>query len=857
MFNWINSNLDIVFFLYGLAFVVMGVSIFFQPKKGSEFRLGKILWLLACFGIIHGVNEWLDMWAIIKGRGQLLDIIRWFNLAVSYWFLFEFGRRLLRIHSEEMPRWQKSARRYLIWYLSPATGLLIFAVAVMSDDFWKTGSTLIRYLFGFPGALLTGICLLSYYLNQIGKLKPLNVGENFLGLCISFIIYGFLGGLITPPGTFFPSNILNTESFLLTVGVPVQLFRAATAISAAYHIVRILRIFNWELIGRLETAIEETDTAREQLEIKVRERTGELNNSNEHLRQTKTRLELLLESVPMIIYSCRIEGDQFIPTYVSSRSNDFFTSGSNECLHKTDWWLERIHPEDRDQVLSKFRGKLFQDDHVNHEYRFRDKNGTYRWLQDHVKLIRDKDGQPLEIVGSWLDITERKKQENLVTHMAYHDDLTGLPNKSLLIDRFNQIVPRMKRHKLRAAILFIDLNRFKIINDTLGHSEGDGVLKEVASRLSGCIRSSDTVARLGGDEFVMLFPEINRTEDVSMLAERVFTALEPPIKLKEHEFTITVSIGTCICPDDGDQLETLLNRADSAMYRAKEEKQNSYKIYTMDMSVNSIERLKMEENLRRAFENNEFLLHYQPQMDIDEEGIVGIEALIRWDNPSKGLIPPGMFIPLAEDTGLIIPLGDWISDTACKQNKIWIDKGLNPVPMAINVSRLQFKQRDFVNTIRRIIDEAGLDPKLMEIEITESVIMDNFKATIKLLQELREFGVRIAIDDFGVGYSSLGYLKDMPVDILKIDQSFVNNVAVDGNSRAICNAIISMANSLNIDVIAEGVETLEQLMILKELNCKKIQGYLISRPVPAKDFETFLKKDWQLTTTTPFTRSIY
>ena len=848
MFNWINPNLDVVFFLYGLAFVVMGLSIFFQPRKGSDFRIGSILWLLAGFGIIHGVNEWLDMWAIIKGRGQFTDIIRWFNLAVSYWFLFEFGRRLLRIHPEEMPRWQKSAGRYLVWYLSPVTGLLIFILAVMSDDFWKTGSTLIRYLFGFPGSLLTGICLLSYYRNQIGKLKPFNVGNNFLGLCVSFIIYGILGGLITPSGTFFPSNILNTELFLLTVGVPVQLFRATAAISAAYHMVSILKIFNWEMVGRLERAIEETTTAKEQLEIKVRERTEELNNSNEHLRQTKTRLELLLESVPMIIYSCKIEGDEFIPTYVSSKSNDFITDGSDECLHKPDWWSERIHPEDRDQVFSRFPGKLFQDDRINHEYRFLDKNGTYRWIHDHVKLIRDNNGQPIEIVGSWLDITERKKQESLVTHMAYHDDLTGLPNKNLLIDRFNQIVPRIKRYKLRAAILFIDLNRFKIINDTLGHSVGDEVLKEVALRLSKCIRSSDTLSRLGGDEFVILFPEINSTEDVSMLAERVFTALEPSIKLKEHEFTITASIGTCICPDDGDQLETLLNRADSAMYRAKEEKQNSYKFYTMDMSVNSIETLKMEEKLRRAFENNEFLLHYQPQVDIDKEVIAGIEVLVRWDNPGMGLIPPGKFIPLAEDTGLIIPLGEWIASTAYKQNKIWQDKGLNPVPMAINVSKLQFKQKDFVNTISRIISEAGLDPKLLEIEITESVIMDDFNATIKLLKELREFGVRIAIDDFGVGYSSLGYLKDMPVDILKIDQSFVNNVTFDENSRAICNAIISMANSLNIDIIAEGVETIEQLRILKELNCKKIQGYLISRPVPAKDFEIFLKKDWQFTT---------
>lgn len=321
---------------------MMGISIYLQPRKGSEFKLSKILWLLAGFGIIHGLNEWLDMWAIIKGRGPLIDTVRWFCLVISYWFIFEFGRRMLQNQREGIPGWQSSVSRYFVWYLSPVMGLLIFSAAFMSQDFWKTGSTLVRYFFGFPGALLTGICLLSYYHSQLEKLKPLNVGKYFLGLCISFIIYGILGGLITPPGTFFPSNVLNTELFLHIFGVPVQLFRAAIAIAAAYNTVSILRIFNWEMIGRLESAIAETNAAREQLEIKVRERTEELNSSNKHLVQTKTRLELLLESGPMIIYSCRIEGNQFIPTYVSSNSNDFFSSIRDECLNKPEWVKKKV-----------------------------------------------------------------------------------------------------------------------------------------------------------------------------------------------------------------------------------------------------------------------------------------------------------------------------------------------------------------------------------------------------------------------------------------------------------------------------------------------------------------------------------
>lgn len=847
MLNFMISNLDVVFFLYGLVFVVMGLSIFFQPRSGSELRIGNTLWLLACFGLVHGANEWLDMWSVIKGRGALLDIVSWFCLAVSYCLLFEFGRRLLKDQLAGMSGGRGSSGKYLKWYIPPLTGLLIFAVSLMSDDVWKTGSTMVRYFIGFPGSLLTGVCLLLYYRDQIEKLKPLNVGMNFLGLCISFIIYSILGGLITQPGHFFPANILNTGTFLLTVGVPVQILRAAAAISVAYHTVSILRKFNRETAGRLENAAEAM-AAKEKLETEIRERTEELNNTNANLLQVKAQLELLFESMPMIIYRCRIEGNCFIPVYVSSTSNDFFTHGREEYLHNPDWWSDNLHPEDRDKVFSRFPAQLYQDDNVIHEYRFRNKNGTYRWIHDHVKLIRDEHGQPVEIVGSWLDITERKDQENLIAHMAYHDILTGLPNKNMLIDRFNQIIPLMKRHKLRTAILFIDLNRFKIINDTLGHSMGDKVLKEVASRLSGCIRSSDTVARLGGDEFVMLFPEISRIEDVSLLVNRVFAALEPPLLLREHEFTITASIGASICPDDGEHLETLINRADSAMYKAKEEKQNSYKFYTMDMRRHDVERLKMEEKLRKAFENNEFLLHYQPQVDVCKEEIIGIEALVRWENPEMGLISPGKFIPLAEDTGLIIPLGERIANIACKQNRIWQDNGLNHVTIAINVSKLQFKQKDYVKTISRILCDTGHDPKLLEIEITESIIMDDFNATIRLLNEISDLGIRIAIDDFGIGYSSLGYLKNMPVDILKIDQSFVKNITVDENSRAICNAIISMANSLNIDVIAEGVETVEQLTLLKELNCKKVQGYYISRPVPANDFENMLTKEWQFST---------
>lgn len=654
--------------------------------------------------------------------------------------------------------------------------------------------------------------------------------------------------------------IILSEFFSFSTHLSVMLLDASLLVIVIVPVLyfSLVRPLELNIQQRLRTE-EDLEKAKSELELKVLIRTNELNKTNDILHheiaertraeveslKTMIRLDQLLQSVPAIIYSCRIEGDQFIPNYANYKTNDFMKINIDECLNNPDWWIKRIHPEDREHVLSIFPDRLYIENQISYEYRFRTQDDTYLWIHDSVRLIRDQDGQPLEIVGSWLDITERREREGFIRHMAYHDDLTGLPNKTMLSDKFDQIVSITSKQGLHAAILFIDLNRFKIVNDTLGHAVGDEVLKEVASRLNRFIRASDTMARLGGDEFVMIFPEISRTDDVSILVERVFEVLGPPIKLKEHEYTVTASIGISIYPDDGNDLETLISKADTAMYKAKGEKQNSCQLYTDNMHVVSIERLEMEEKLRRAFGNNEFLLHYQPQLDIEKGEIVGIEALVRWNDPELGLIPPGKFIPLSEETGLIIPLGNWIAATACRQNKAWQDKGLNSTVISINVSRLQFKKKDFLSSIRQIIFETGLDPNLLEIEVTESIIMDDAEATFSLLNQLREIGVRIAIDDFGIGYSSLGYLKNMPIDILKIDQSFVHNITEDENSRAICHAIIAMADSLHIDVIAEGVETMEQLLLLRDLNCKKVQGYLISKPVPTNDFEHFLNKDWK------------
>lgn len=441
--------------------------------------------------------------------------------------------------------------------------------------------------------------------------------------------------------------------------------------------------------------------------------------------------------------------------------------------------------------------------------------------------------------------TEKALTENeeRICYIAYHDYLTGLPNRMLLIDRLNQVIALSRRHELYAAVLFLDLNRFKYINDTLGHPAGDGMLREVAERLRGSLRVTDTIARLGGDEFTIVLQDVQKIENVIHVVEKVFSALSEPFSINGYEFFVTASVGISVFPDDGEDSETLLKNADIAMYRAKDEGiGNHYVLYTPSMNEWTHERLRVEGMLRKALERGEFLLHYQPQVALNSGEITGVEALVRWREPERGLIPPGEFIVVAEDTGLIIPLGEWILRNACMANKAWQDKGLKPSTVAVNLSLRQFKQKDFVGAVARILKETQLDPQCLELELTESILMENAEATIDILRALKEVGIRLTIDDFGTGYSSLEYLRRMPIDMLKIAMPFVRDIAKSPDDASIVTAIINMAHCLNLEVIAEGVETAEQLALLRSLGCDKIQGFLVSRPVPPAEIEEFLKK---------------
>ena len=427
-----------------------------------------------------------------------------------------------------------------------------------------------------------------------------------------------------------------------------------------------------------------------------------------------------------------------------------------------------------------------------------------------------------------------------IEHLAYHDALTGLPNRPLFMDRLIVALAQASRANQKLAVFFLYLDRFKDINDSLGHSIGDSLLKAVAERIRRCVREGDTLARFGGDEFTLLIPKIENIEDAAKIAQKISETLKIPFLIGDREMFVTTSIGIGIFPGDGHDPETLVRNADTAMYRAKDQGRDNYQLYAPAMNARALERLALENMLRKALSQNELVLHYQPIVELGSKNIVGLEALIRWQHPEQGLLSPAHFISAAEVSGLIVPIGNWVMLTATKQLRQW-QKRIDPdLTVSVNLSARQFQQADLVSSVLQVLDEAGIEPQSLELEITESNAMQNAENTIYTLQELKALGVRIAMDDFGTGYSSLNYLKRFPIDTLKLDQSFVSEVTTDRTDAAIVSAVISLAHSLDLIVVAEGVETEEQLAFLRQERCDRIQGFLFSAPMPAEELEPYL-----------------
>ena len=470
------------------------------------------------------------------------------------------------------------------------------------------------------------------------------------------------------------------------------------------------------------------------------------------------------------------------------------------------------------------------------------RDGTEAAIEDSAAPIHDRRGHVTGAVMVFRDVSMARALSFKMAHLAQHDSLTDLPNRALLSDRLTQALSLAHRHQKRLALLFLDLDRFKSINDSLGHAIGDRLLQSVAERLLSCVRSSDTVSRQGGDEFVILLSEVTQPADAAVTAEKILLALSMPHRIDRQDLHLAASIGVVTYPEDGMEADTLLKHADLAMYRAKDGGRNTYRFFEPDMNGYTADRQSLESGLHRAIERHEFVLHYQPIVNLDSRELIGVEALIRWRHPQRGLVRPAQFVPIAEESGFIAPIGRWVLHEACRQSRAWRAAGLPPVRIAINISTVELRGKGFVESVGGILEEHGLVPEDLELELTETFLMRDSNSTAAVLQSLSDLGVRIALDDFGTGYSSLSHLKRFPIDTLKIDQSFVRNLAADADDASIVSAVIGMGKGLQIRVVAEGVETREQLAFLRRQGCPEGQGYYFSRPGSVREFSQLLRR---------------
>jgi diguanylate cyclase (GGDEF)-like protein/PAS domain S-box-containing protein len=565
------------------------------------------------------------------------------------------------------------------------------------------------------------------------------------------------------------------------------------------------------------------------------EEITERKRAEQALRSSEARYRLLFERNLAGVYRATLGGRIL-------ECNDAFARvlgySSREEVRSQSAGDLYIRPEDRERSLADLREKGAL---TNFELQMRRKDGTTVWVLENQTLLRgQKSGEEDLVQGTLIDITDRKLAAERVEFHAYHDPLTGLPNRIHLRKRMHPALASARRSGRGLAVMFLDLDHFKVVNDTLGHAVGDRLLQEVAGRLKECVREDDMVARVGGDEFILLLPSVRHAEGAARIARKLLDRIEDVFDADGHELSVTTSVGIALFPQHGDDEETLLRNADAAMYRAKELGRNGYQFCDSATGRLAFDRMALQERLGHALDRGEISLAYQPQVEIRSGRIVGVEALLRWHDPQKGAIPPAEFVPLAEDTGLIVRLGEWTLEQACRQARAWQAQGLPALRVAVNVSVRQLWQPDLKKSIRRILEETSLDPRNLDLEITETTAMQNFDLTAPILRDLAAMGVAITIDDFGTGYSSLSYLKLLPVQRLKIDRSLVAGIDRDRRDLAIVKAVVRLAHSLGLTVVAEGVETEEQKNTLARLRCDEMQGWIFSDAVPEEHFARLL-----------------
>jgi diguanylate cyclase (GGDEF)-like protein/PAS domain S-box-containing protein len=804
----------LIYFVYGAAFILMGVSILRQPKPADDCRLGQIIWLLALFGLLHGINEWLDLLHIVHGENTLLNTVRGLILPISFLPLLEFGRRLMR---PWLGRWASP------WLLVLPIGVVL-VTAIISQLHWLAISVASRYAIGLPGALLAGAGLLRYSRTREQWADYGRVRTALVVVGLALMIYGVLTGLVVPPLDIPLARTLNSQWFIEQIGVPVQLLRALCALVAGAAIWYILHIFEIVRERQLRQLADETQQALQQ--------TRQLGQEQQMILNATADAIIGLDEQGLVTFSNPAATELFGYSVAELQGQDL-----HEIIHVCN--EGKPHPKQECGVW-QFGGQH----HADHKT-LQHKDGTFIPVEMNGSAIDNENGAIIGAVLTFRDISERLSYEQELERRAHYDELTGLANRVLLNARLQQTIAQAHRHGKSAAVMFLDLDQFKIINDGLGHSYGDRLLVEIARRLQTVIRETDTVARHGGDEFVIVLsePDNGAGEDTAEIGQRLLKTIAESVHIDEHELYTTASIGVSIFPRDGTDPDALLRNADAAMYRAKHLGRNNLQYYSEEMNLSLSRRLFMLSQLRQAIERNELCLYYQPQASLPGGRMLGVEALLRWQHPKLGMVSPVEFIPLAEESGLIEPIGEWVLREACRQAVAWDQAGFMPMRISVNLSARQFDNPDLDDTIRSVLEQTGLAPERLELELTETALITHPEKSAKRLSAIRKLGIRLALDDFGTGYSSLTYLQRYTFDLIKIDRSFVADAIRNPGNAAIVRTVIAMAHMLGSETIAEGAETAETITYLGRNGCDAIQGYYLSPPLPAGEIEQFFPAD--------------
>jgi diguanylate cyclase (GGDEF)-like protein/PAS domain S-box-containing protein len=744
-------------------------------------------------------------------------VVGWldFSHALSYVGMPDF---LSPNDSEKQLAFWLSAR------LLAALALLIVSVRPWQRPF----GTAQRY------AIFGGLCLVSlivhwvviqhqawlprFFVPGVG-LTPLKKGLEYFVVAINLVTAVFLWRRMRQPLPFNAALLLGAVGAMAMSDLFFTLYTTMNdthnVLGHVYKVVSYLFIYRAVVVESIERPYRELEAAQQNLELAVRA-------SNTGLWYWDLRTH-------QVSYSAGWKSQ--LGYREDELANGFST------------WEALLHPEDSEGARQRTAAFLVSEAGLTYEneFRLRHKDGSYHWILARGEKQFDIRGKAVRVLGSHTDLTERRRAEDRIRQLVYFDLLTGLPNRSLLNERVTQSIAQAQRENGRTALLFVDLDHFKHVNDTLGHRVGDELLIAVAQRLTQALRGSDTVARIGGDEFVIVLPASDRVAAAGT-ATKIMTLLSQPCPIGVHELTVTPSIGIAMYPEDGADFDALYQHADTAMYRAKQDGRNGFSFFTKEMQSHTERMLTLENAMHQALDREQFYLVYQPQLSMDGARVVGVEALLRWQHPELGLISPGEFIPLAESNGQIIPIGSWVLSTAVNQLRAWLDDGLAPMVMAVNISAVQFRHPNLPTLVTSLLETCALKPEYLELELTEGVAMRNPRQAIAVMDELHALGVRLSIDDFGTGYSSLNHLKRFNIYKLKIDQSFVRDIATDADDRAIVKAIIHLAASLGFRTVAEGVETTEQHHFLAQQGCDEVQGYLFSRPLMADHLYAFVKQ---------------